>query len=177
MDWLDRLSVAAIGTFVLVTVGMLANQEILKRRRHNPGSEAKEAGGSYALQMGADKKIYEAVNALKEQGLYAEAIAKLEGIVESYPDKSLSYVYLAEVLDKQGKLGDAIHTYRRAVEMDPDYVDERTPVFIGDDIKAAVEEGREKFGREKGLKPDDEDVKRALGDVYYLQRRLAGGCE
>ena len=67
--------------------------------------------------------------------------------------------------------------YRRAVEMEPDYVDERTPLFIGKDLKAVVEEGREKFGREKALKPNDEDVKQTLEDVYYLQRRLAGGCE
>lgn len=177
MDWLDRLSMAAIGACVLVTLGMLANQEILKRRHDNPGSEAEEAGRSYALQMEADKKLFKEVNALKEQGRYADAIAKLDDMMQSYPDKPLSYVYLAQVFVKQGKLGDAIHHYRRAVEMDPDYVDERTPLFIGDDIKAVVEEGREKFGREKALKPDDEDVKRALGDVYYLQRRLAGGCE
>lgn len=177
MDWLDRLSMVAIGAFVLVTLGMLANQEILKRRHHNPGSEAKEAVRSYALQMEADKKIYKKVNTLKEQGLYADAIARLEDIMQSYPDKALSYVYLAQVLLKQGELGDAIRNYRRAVEMEPDYVDERTPLFIGNDLKAVVEEGREKFGREKALKPDDEDVKRALGDVYYLQRRLAGGCE
>jgi tetratricopeptide (TPR) repeat protein len=177
MDWLDRLSMAAIGVLILVTVGMLAHQEMLKRRRHNPGSGAKEAKQSYALQMEADKKLYSGVDALKKQGRYGEAVAKLENIMRIYPDKSLSYVYLAQVLVKQGKLGDAIHNYRRAVEMEPDYVDERTPVFIGKDLKAVVEEGREKFGREKTLKPNDDDVKQALEDVYYLQRRLAGGCE
>jgi len=40
-----------------------------------------------------------------------------------------------------------------------------------------VTEGREKFGREKSLKPKDKNVRKALEDVYYLQRRLAGGCE
>ena len=177
MDWLDRLGMAAIGACVLITLGMLANQEILKKRHDNPGSEVEEAGRSYALQMEADKKLYSEVRALKEQGLYADAIARLEEIVESYPDKSLSYVHLGQVREKQGRLREAIHHYRRAVEMDPDYVDERTPLYIGEDIRAVVEEGREKFGREKALKPEDKDVKRALEDVYYLQRRLAGGCE
>ena len=103
---------AAIGAFVLVTLGMLAHQEIVKRRQHNPGSEVKEAVRSYALQMEADKKIYQEVKTLKEQGLYADAVVKLENIMQSYPDKSLSYVYLAQVLLKQGKLGDAISPCR-----------------------------------------------------------------
>ncbi len=97
--------------------------------------------------------------------------------MKEHPEKSLSYVYLAQLYLKQGKLRDAIHGYRLAVEMEPDYVDERTPLFIGDEIKELVTEGREKFSREKALKPKDKEVRKALKDVYYLQSRLAGGCE
>jgi Tfp pilus assembly protein PilF len=177
MDWLDRLSVAAIAGLALITISMLTNHEMHKRRQDDPGSAGKEAGRSYSLQIEADKKLYQQVTAFREQGRYADAMAKLEDITERYPDKSLSYVYLGQVLLKQGKLGAAIHNYRRAVEMDPDYVDKRTPRFMGDAIKTVVEEGREKFAREKALRPEDKDVQRALKDVYYLQRRLAGGCE
>ena len=78
---------------------------------------------------------------------------------------------------EQGELRETIHNYRRAVEMEADYVDERTPLFIGNEIKKLVTEGREKFSREKALKPKDKEVRKALKDVYYLQSRLAGGCE
>jgi len=177
MDWLDRLSIAAIAGITLVTIGMLANQEITKRQQDNPGVEATEEKSSYALQMEIDKKIYEEVISYKKQGLYTEAMAKLKDIIKRYPEKSLSYVYLAQLYLKQGKLADGIHNYRRAVEMEPDYVDERTPLFIGDEIKELVTEGREKFAREKALKPKDKEVRKALKDIYYLQSRLAGGCE
>lgn len=177
MDWLDKLSIAAIVAITLITVAMLADQEMTIRQQDNPGMEAKEEKNSYALQMETDKKIYEEVASFKEQGLYTEAMAKLEDIKKGYPEKSLSYVYLAQLYLEQGRLGDGIHNYRRAVEMEPDYVDERTPLFIGDEIKKVVEEGREKFGREKALKPNDEKVRKAIDDVYYLQSRLAGGCE
>lgn len=177
MDWLDKLSIAAIVAITLITVSMLADQEMTIRRQDNPGTEAIEEKNSYALQMETDKKIYQEVASYKEQGLYTEAIAKLEDIKKGYPEKSLSYVYLAQLYLEQGRLGDGIHNYLRAVEMEPDYVDERTPLFIGDEIKKVVEEGREKFGREKALKPEDKEVSNALKDVYYLQSRLAGGCE
>jgi hypothetical protein len=61
--------------------------------------------------------------------------------------------------------------------MDPDLVDERTPFYIGGKLERLVKEGMEKFKREKELKPGDESVDKVLKDVYYLQRRLAGGCE
>ena len=177
MDWLDKLSIAAIAGLTLITVGMLANQEIVKRRQENPGVVAKEEKGSYILQMEIDKKLYQEVTSYKKQGLHTKAMAKLKDIMKRYPEKSLSYVYLAQLYLEQGELADSIHNYRRAVEMEPDYVDERTPLFIGDKIKELVTEGREKLGREKALKPKDREVRKALKDVYYLQSRLAGGCE
>ncbi len=177
MDWLDKLSIAAITGITLITMGMLANQQIVKRRQNNPGVAAKDEKSSYSLQMEINKKIYQEFVSYKKQGLHTEAMAELKNIVKRYPAKPMSYVYMAQLFLKQGNMGDSIHYYRRAVEMEPDYVDQRTPLFIGDEIKELVEEGREKFGREKALKPKDNVVKKALQNVYYLQSRLAGGCE
>ncbi len=177
MDRLDKLSIAVIAGLTLISMSMLVNREITTRRQDNPGVGAKAEKDSYTLQMEVDKKIFQEVASCKGQGLYPEAMAKLTVIMKEHPEKSLSYVYLAQLYLKQGKLRDAIHGYRLAVEMEPDYVDERTPLFIGDEIKELVTEGREKFSREKALKPKDKEVRKALKDVYYLQSRLAGGCE
>ena len=177
MDRLDKLSIAAIVGISLIIISMLVNREIMKRRQDNSDVEVKEEESSYALQMDIDKEIFQEVIADKEQGLYVQAMAKLKEIITKYPENSLSYVYMAQLYLKQGELGDTIHNYRQAVEMEPDYVDERTPRFIGDEIKELVTEGREKFGREKELRPNDKEVRKALKDIYYLQGRLAGGCE
>lgn len=177
MDWLDKLSIGAVAGLALITTGMLVNQEITKRQQDNPGVVAKEEKVSHNLQAEIDKKIYQEVISYKKQGLYTEAMAKLKDIMKRYPEKPLSYVYMAELYLEQGKLGDAIHSYRRAVEMEPDYADKKTPLFIGDEIKNLVKESREKFGREKALRPKDKEVRKVLKDLYYLQSRLAGGCE
>jgi tetratricopeptide (TPR) repeat protein len=177
MDRLDKLSIAAIAVFTFIIVGMLTSHGMTKTQNHNPGLTASEQQDSYALQMEMDKKIYERVLSFKNKGLFAEAMAELKDVMEKYPERPRSYVYLAQLYVEQGKLGDAIHHYRQAVEMEPDYVDDRTPLFIGDKIKGLVTEGREKFAREKALKPKDKKIKMALQDVYYLQSRLAGGCE
>jgi tetratricopeptide (TPR) repeat protein len=178
MDWLDRLSIGAIAGITLIAMGMLANQAIVKKDQSNAGIiVAVDKKAAYALRMEQDKKIYHEVVSLKGQGLYAEAMAGLNDIMKKYPENSLSYVYTAQLHLGQGNLGEGIHSYRRAVEMEPDYVDDRTPLFIGDQIRELVTEGREKFGREKELKPKDREVRKILKDIYYLQSRLAGGCE
>jgi tetratricopeptide (TPR) repeat protein len=178
MDRLDKTSIAAIAVLAIATISMLSNREISKRvHGHNPGSEDEGGKNSYALQIEMDKKIYKEVASYQKQGLYAEAMAKLEDVMKKYPQRPRSHVYMAQLHLKQGELAIAIHEYRRAVEMEPDYVDERTPLFIGNEIKELVVEAREKFGREKKLRPQDKTVKIALNDVYYLQSRLAGGCE
>jgi len=177
VDWLDKLSIVAIAGIAVITIGMLANQKLTQRGQNNPGEEAKAEQSSYAVQMEEDDRLFKEVRALAEQGLYQEAIAQVIAIMKDYPEKSTSYLYLAQLHFEQGKLGESITHYRQAVEMEPDYVDERTPLFIGGEIKQIVEEGRVKFGREKELKPEDKQVRSTLKDIYYLQSRLAGGCE
>ena len=176
MDRLDILSIASIAALALAILFMLTNQGVVAGRQHNSAALARE-NAAYAAQVEADKKIFQGVASFMEKGLYSEASASLDGIMKKYPDKSLSYVYLAQLDLKQGKLGKSVHNYRKAVEMQPDYVDKKTPLYQGEEITKVVKEGMDKFEREKALKPDDKAVKRALKNVYYLQRRMAGGCE
>ena len=155
---------------------MLTNQAVVAGRDHHSTALAKE-NAAYAAQIEADKKIYEAVTSAIEKGLYGEAETKLEGIMQKHPNKPLSYIYLAQLDLKQGRLGDSVHNYRLAVEMQPDFVDKKALLYQGEAITKVVKEGTDKFQREQKLKPDDKNVKQALKDVFYLQRRLAGGCE
>ena len=177
MDRFDKFNIAVIAFISLITIGMLANQEIIKRRLGVDEAEAAEMALYYAEKMALNAKIYEEVISLKEQELYNEALTKLQDIMKTYPGKPQSHVYLAQLSLKSGKLADSIHNYRLAVEKDPDYMDKKTPLFIGHEVNELVKESLPKFGREKKLKPNDKTVRVALKDLYYLQRVLAGGCE
>ena len=178
MDRFDKFNITLIVLISLITIGMLVNQEITERRQGNPGADGKaEKERYYAEQMALNAKIYQEVISLKEQGRDDEAMTKLQEVMKTYPGRSQSYVYMAQLSLKSGKLADTIHNYRLAVENDPDYLDKKTPLFIGREIKTLVTESLEKFGREIKLKPNDQTVRNVLQDLYYLQRRLAGGCE
>ena len=177
MDWLDKISIVVVAGLLIVAGGMLGKQQIDEKGSENSAGIAGEAGDSYASQQEANQQIYASVIDYQKNGLHDKAIAELDRIAKTNPKNSLSYIYLAESYLAQGRLSDAIRNYRRAVEMNPDYVDARTPLYKGEELKKLVTEGIPKLEREKKLKPKDEEVKQALKDVYYLQRRLAGGCE
>jgi tetratricopeptide (TPR) repeat protein len=177
MDRFDKFNITVIALISLITIGMLANQEIIKRRLGLDEAAAAERALYYAEQMALNAKIYQDVISLKEQELYDEAMTKLQEVMKAYPGKAQSYVYLAQLSLESGKLADSIHNYRLAVENDPDYMDKKTPMFIGHEVKELVKESLPKFGREKKLKPKDKEVRNTLEDLYYLQRVLAGGCE
>jgi len=177
MDRFDKFNITILVLICLITIGMLVNQEIIKRRLGLHEAAEAERAAYYAEQMALNAKIYQEVISLKEEEHYDEAMTKLEDVMKTYPGRAQSYVYKAQLSLKSGKLGDTIHNYRLAVENDLDYLDKKTPLFIGHEIKGLVKESLEKFGREAKLKPNDEEVRNTLKDLYYLQRILAGGCE
>ena len=94
-----------------------------------------------------------------------------------HPNMSLSSVYLARLNVKLGHVEKAIADYRKAVEMDPDYVDKKASLFIGPEIKKFVTQSKSFVEKQLAENPDNKESKRALKNIYYLQRRLAGGCE
>ncbi len=178
MDWLDRLNVAAIAVISLITVTMLVNNEINKSKQVVQQVDvAAERSQSFALQLKKEAQVYGEVRSLITQQSYAQAISKLEEIIKKRPGLSRSYVHLAEIGVAQDDKPKALHYYRKAIEMEPAYVDKKSPIKIGLAVKPLVSEMRSILEKKISKKPVSKETKDALKDVYYLQRRLAGGCE
>lgn len=179
MDWLDKIGIAIISVLSLVTVGMLTNHEIAT---YQQGDNAVSPENGHEIEetrtVEFDPKIYAEVEELQKKGLYTEALAKLETIVAGYPRYSKSYVYMARLNINLGDIKKALQGYRTAVEMEPGYVDKKNEkLFIGRDIKKLVTESQRKIEQEVESGSGGKEAKKALKNIYYLQRRLAGGCE
>ncbi|NOQ46216.1 MAG: tetratricopeptide repeat protein [Desulfobulbaceae bacterium] len=178
MDWLDKLNIIVLAVLVLITAGMLTQHEIMDKKQAGPETESREVLNKlYEERVARDAETYREVIAFQEQGRHSEAMTKLEEIIQSHPENPQSYVYKARILNNLGELAEAIGMYRAAVEMEPDFVDNKTPIFIGDTVMDLITVARGKLNREKKLKPGDKTVRLALDNIYYLQRRIAGGCE
>jgi len=178
MDLIQKLSIAALIVLTTVTAGMLIRHQVLSQRlTGDSGSHKAALQESYDLIIADNAATYSEVITLSRQNKISQALEKLEQIITAHPKNSMSSVYLARLHYQQGKIAAAIHSYRMAVDSEPDYVDEKTPLFLGSEIMDLITEARGKLKREKKLKPNDAGINLALEDVYYLQRRIAGGCE
>lgn len=125
---------------------------------------------SPAIQTALDKS-----KSLLEAEDYSRAISVAQGIIQQDPKESFAYVYLARAKLANNELGESIRNYALAVKLNPDFVDKKSPDKIGPELKtlvrdAVIETRKAAFKQRPGYK-------KSIKALYYLQRRLAGGCE
>lgn len=70
----------------------------------------------------------------------------------------------------------AVHEYRQAVELEPDLLDRKTPLYQGKKIKAAVEEALTEIEHRARQRPGDASLRQARKTIYSLYRMIAGSC-
>ena len=178
MDWLDKLNITILAALVAVTLGMLLQHGLAARQQGDGAPSAEELlQKAYREEVARDTALFRDVRLLREQGKTRQARARLQEIIQAHPGIPYGYVARARLDLAEGSLTGAITNFRRAIDARPEYVDRKTPLFIGKEIQALVTEALGKLPRERKLKPDDKEIAMALRNVYYLQRRLAGGCE
>ncbi len=178
MDLIHKLSITALVFLSLITAGMLIQHQVSTKGLQGSANTQKiDLKKYYEDRIARDAEIFAEVINLQEQKQYSQALEKLEEIRTAHPDNPQSYVYQAQLEYGQGELAAAIHSYRQAVDNEPDYVDKKTPLFIGNTMLDLINEARGKLQREKKLRPKDRNILIALDDLLYLQRRIAGGCE
>ena len=178
MDLIHKLSVAALIILTTVTAVLLLQHQLISQRlTDESGSQEVALQKSYNLIIANNKATYSEVIELSRQKKLPQAMETLQGIITAHPDNPMSSVYLARLQYQQGKIAKAVHSYRMAVDSEPDFVDKKTPLFLGSEIMDLITEARGILKREKKLKPNDTGISLALEDMYYLQRRIAGGCE
>ena len=70
----------------------------------------------------------------------------------------------------------AMHEYRQAIDLNPDYLDKKTPLFQGKKLKVAVGEALAEIEHRLRQNPGDEALRSEKKIIYYLYRRIAGSC-
>ncbi len=178
MDWFQRIIIGAFAAIILVTGWMIVEHELETRRAaSHSASSTEQLRRQYDQIKRENQRIFSEVIALKDAGDYEGAIEKLRKLIAAHGENAYGYVLLARLEYEHGSITDALHAYRKAVEKDPDYVDKTTPLFIGNEIMDVITRSRAKVNRERKLRPGDQKIRTAINDIYYLQRRIAGGCE
>lgn len=114
---------------------------------------------------------------LRNRGALPDALFKLEELARALPGEAHNDLLSGDILLRMGQVDRALSKLAAAVRGNADYVDAGSPLSQRPLIEAAVAEGVPLVRDRLRAQPDNPSLALVLKDGYYLQSRLAGGCE
>ncbi|MEW6089219.1 MAG: hypothetical protein AB1498_13055 [bacterium] len=120
---------------------------------------------------------HELAKILKNRGLPEEAIEEYKKIIMLDEKSVIAHLELARIYYEKKNYSASILEYRRAAELVPDYMDNHSQIFLGEEIKTAIKETIVELKKINKANPDDKDAKQGIKNAYYLTRKIGAGCE
>ena len=169
-DGFDRFTMLAIAALISAAVFIGATDN----------TASVDRAVKKAAKAPTDPKVVakaEAARLMLEAGQVREAIDGLKAAEAEAPAYGEPHALLGLAYAKTMEYPLAMKEFRLALLIDPDYIDSKSPKFIGKRIKAAVKEAKPLVVAAVGKMPGDAAARATLGDTQYIERMLAGGCE
>lgn len=177
-DRFDQLMLAALAV-VLVVAGVLLAGAGTGANKHEVSvvNRQVEREMLYQARVAFIERNYRPVIALRDSGALPEALLKLEELGRSLPGEAHNDLLSGDILLRMGQFDRALSELAAAVRNNPDYVDASSPLSQRPLIDSAVAEGLPVVRDRLRSQPDNRTLAQVVKDGYYLQSRLAGGCE
>ena len=176
MDKLDRLSACAVVVLLIWTV-ILVVQEAGKPAPEGQGGSG--AGRSAVVPRYLDPAFDAKMTLVKKliaAGNVDNAANLLDEVISAYPYEALPYMLKGDVALRRQEVIAAVAEYRKAVDLNPDFLDKKSRDFQGKKIKKTVEEASsilENAGKKEG---STESLEKNKQLIYYMLRKIAGSC-
>jgi len=107
---------------------------------------------------------------------YEKAAGEGVEILAAYPFEGIPHMLLGDIkLRRQDIIGAAIE-YRKAIDLNPDFLDKKADEFQGKKIKKTVEESLTEI--EAAIQNGDSslEMREKRNIMYYMLRKIAGSC-
>ena len=172
MDWFDRIAIGAVAVLAVGSVVLMhdhrgnARPDRTEQQRKQPAAAPLEDIGPQLAQ----------VRTLIEAGNLDQAESLAQALRQRYPADGGPALLLGDVSMRRQDPVAAMHRYKDAIELNPDYLDKKTPLFQGKKLKVAVGEAQAEIEKQLRQHPGDESLKREKKMIYYLYRKIAGSC-
>jgi len=174
MDRLDKISFLAIIVLTVSSLVLIIRHNGEARPDRNRQMRSTAALPS-PVSGGIDAKVRLARNLLgsdnpgKAEGLLSE-------LIQTYPYEGEPHMLMGDMFMRRQEPIRAMHEYKEAIDLNIDYLDRKTPQFQGKKLKTAVGEALAEIEKRIKINPEDESMKREKSTIYYLYRKIAGGC-
>ncbi len=173
MDNLDKISILIIA--VLVTVLIVFGLDY----KSEDDISAKLILTKAVYANGLNEIPVEKIRILKDliaNDNINKAEAWVGALLGEYPYDGAPHMMMGNIMLRKQDPVAAMYSYRKAVDLNPDYVDKKAELFQGRKIKNTVNEAKDIIDKALLKNNGDKDMKKAKKTVYYLMRRLAGSC-
>lgn len=176
MDRLDKFSFFAL-VILLAGIVFLVVQE-----KNRPQSEGvrRNAGQSMVdvkryFDPNLDKKISLAKKLIVTNNL-KDAERVVDELIKGFPYEAHPFMLKGDIaLRRQNSIA-AVSAYKRAVDLNPDYLDKKAKEFQGKKIKKTVEEAFSVIEKEIEQSGSSEVLEKNKKLMYYMLRKIAGSC-
>lgn len=173
MDRLDRFSILAIIILLISFLAIMTNH--MGEAKPGRNNQEKTASDPSVVYSKIEQDIM-AVKDLIEGGNLTKAELLTKELIQKYPYEGEPRLMMGDIHMRKQQPVMAVLEYKEAVDRNPDYLDKQTPFFQGKKIAVAVKEAISEIERRIKENPEDAAVKKYRKRIYYLQRRIAGGC-
>jgi len=174
MDWFDKASIVAILVLGIASSAVIIGHQGELRPDQNKLQimKAQEDPAARSELENAGKLVRN----LLEAGNFSQAEALIRELVLKHPYQGEPHMFQGDLLMRKQDPVRAMQEYKQAIELNPDYLDKKTPLFQGKKLKVAVGEALIEIESRIKKAPGDEALKREKKTIYYLYRRIAGSC-
>jgi tetratricopeptide (TPR) repeat protein len=131
----------------------------------------------YQARVSFIERHYSPVLVLRDKGSLQEALLKLEELGRNLPGEAHNALLSGDILLRMGQFDRSLEKLATAVRNNADYVDLASPLNQRPLIESAVTEALPVVRDRLRAQPDSRSLAKVVKDGYYLQSRLAGGCE
>jgi lipopolysaccharide biosynthesis regulator YciM len=173
MDKLDRFSIFAIIVLLLSSLALMTNH--MGEARSDRDDKKRGASDTTDVLSEIEDEV-KAIKDLIEGGNLSKAEMLTKELIQEHPYEGEPRIMMGDIFMRKQEPIMAVLEYKEAIDINPDYLDRQTPRFQGKKMEVAVKEALLLIERNIEKNPEDALMKKHRKNVYYLQRRLAGGC-
>ena len=174
MDRLDRISVWAI-VILVISSSSLISHNMGEAKPEQNSSKRQETPVKPGMDFDMHNKVQIAKNLL-EGNSPGKAEPLVRDLIQQHPYEAEPRMLMGDIHMRRQEAVSAALDYKEAVDLNPDYLDRKTPFFQGNKLKIAVREALEDIEKKLKVSPGDESLKKERKIIYILQRRIAGSC-
>lgn len=174
MDWLDRVSIWAIVILIISSFALMSLH--MGEAVPDPALKQRVAAAEFFpvnSEVNAKAKLIK--NLIESDNLDKAEVLIME-LIQKYPYEGEPHMLMGDIFMRRQDPIKAMPEYKKAIDLNPDYLDKKTPLFQGKKLKTAAGEALEEADRKIKADPGDESMKSNRKLIYYLKRKIAGSC-